>query len=87
MELPPILVRILAAWAGLGTLIFSGVIPVPEGIRVFFGPELIDGVRQFIGAVIVFISVLKAAKIVKGNDAEINTMSRSNQIWYVVKPW
>ena len=80
------MVKILAAWAGLGTLLYTGVIPAPEWLRGFFGPDLIDGVRQFIGAVIVFIQVLKGAKIIK-SASEAAVMSTGSQVKYAINPF
>lgn len=87
MEFPAWATRIIAAWAGLGALLMTGIIPSPAWLLPYFATGLIDGTKVFIGAVITFIGVLKGLKIIKTDSAQVKTLSTTNQHLYALNPF
>lgn len=86
MEIPSWIARILAAWAGIGSLLISGLIPSPSWLLPFFEQGLIDGTRVFIGSFITFLAVLKAAKIIR-TDSVLKSRTTGSQYLYALNPF
>lgn len=86
MEIPAWILRILAAWAAIGSLLMSGIIPSPYWLLPFFEPSFVDGVRVFIGAIFTFLAVVKTVKVVR-HDSVLKSRSSGSQYWYALNPF